>query len=41
MSQGNPETSPVLGGRSVDVANRAIGRVVLDALFLKELKPGT
>ncbi|MCX5342978.1 hypothetical protein [Streptomyces atratus] len=37
----DPEASPALDGRTVDVVDRAAGLVVLDGLFLKELKSGT
>ncbi|WP_405687138.1 hypothetical protein [Streptomyces sp. NBC_00057] len=37
----DPEASPALDGRTVDVVDRAAGLVVLDELFLKELKSGT
>lgn len=37
----DPEASPALDGRTVDVVDRATGWVVLDGLFLKELKSGT
>jgi hypothetical protein len=37
----DPEAPPALDCRTVDVADRATGWVVLDGLFLKELKSGT
>ncbi|MFG2630959.1 hypothetical protein [Streptomyces sp. NPDC048473] len=36
----DPEASPALDGRTVDVVDRETQRVVLDGLFLKELKSG-
>ncbi|MFF9750279.1 BREX system serine/threonine kinase PglW [Streptomyces albidoflavus] len=37
----DPDASPALDGRTVDVVDRATGWVVLEGLFLKELKSGT